>query len=1185
MTSHPDTLRLKSVKIYGFKSFADRTEIDVDGNLVAVVGPNGCGKSNLVDAILWALGELSPRSLRAQVSTDVIFSGSAKRKALGYAEVILTFDNEEGILPVPTTEVTVGRRVDRTGESDYTINGRACRLKDIYELFADSGLGRTGYAIVTQSDIDQALSAAPEMRRTWLDEAAGVQKYRTRKKEALSRLESAIQHLTRVEDVIGEIERQREPLREEAEAARKYKDKLGSLREIESGLLIVEAAKLKTQIDELEVTIRDRREQAERLRAEAVADDQAADVLTEELRSCEAEIDRLSAKLNDSIAAVERAAAKRALAEQKLNSIAEITENREKEESAARTRLERAEKFVKSCEHELREAEQAVAVLLQVISGSEAEAKSFGARLAEAEKKLAAARMLEVERIQTEGRLARAKEHLEHLRREFDGAQKAMPDLARGVADAASRYEEAKVKVQSLRAELMALTKRRGEVSDSLHSVEERRRRLLADQAALEGKIQGIRASLESGEGLGPGARAVMDAARKGSLHGDFRTLASAVHAPGELTLAIEAALGSAAGDLLTSRSEYAKAAIEYLKREGLGRATFLANDLITPRPRPHGIEDLLRERGVLGIAADLITCDSADKQAIELQLGGVLIAESIDSAVRLAKRQGFRKIVTLDGEVLFAGGALMGGKYAKQTAGPFRMQAELESAEKKQEAISSELHELSAKLTELEHRFADLEREEMELRASAVAGDEELSDALQWITALREEKSATERSQEKVRKEIEQIEREISMHASDAEDGLDANALESERNELLSLAASKAADADQARRALEHSEERVRFCKERLQHAELELADARAAMEQRSNRILHIEEERDVQVKHVERAQLEHEQAERARNQIEVKLTSERERKRGLQEEIHSRQEHAKTKRELARNLEDAAYRDDVNRARLETKRAGTLARLLEEYNTDEIEAARQAPLVEIPPDAQRIANELRREIKALGDVNIGAIEAYERLTERYEVLARERSDILESKAELDKSVQELDRLTRGAFTETFEKVNEAFNEMFVRLFNGGEAKLVLTEPEKILETGVEIEVQVPGKRKQRLELLSGGERALSACAFLFALFKVKPSPLVVLDELDAPLDGRNVERYVELLLEFAERMQFIVITHNPTTIEAAPVWFGVTMQEPGVSTVVPYRSRRHELREMGQESARELSLARQNM
>lgn len=1176
-------MRLKSVKIYGFKSFADRTDIDVDGNLVVVVGPNGCGKSNLVDAILWALGELSPKNLRAQVSTDVIFSGSANRKRLGYAEVILTFENEGGLLPIPTTEVTVGRRVDRTGESDYTINGRACRLKDIYELFADSGLGRTGYAIVTQSDIDQALSIAPEMRRTWLDEAAGVQKYRTRKKEALTRLESAIQHLMRVEDVITEIERQREPLREEAEAARKYKDKLGSLREIESGLLIVEAAKLKSQIDELEVTIRDRREQAERLRIEADDDDKAGDSLTEELRAWEEEIDRLSEELNDAIARVERAAAKRALAEQRLKSIAEITENREKEEGAARTRLERAERFVRTYEHELREAEQAISVLLQVISGSDSEAKSFAERLGEAERKLAAARMLEVERIQSEARLAHAKERLERLRRELDGALQAIPDLESGVKGAEERYEASRQSVQFLRTDLAALASRRSEVLESLHSVEEKRRKTLAEAAALEGKIQGLRASLESGEGLGPGARAVLEAAKERKLPGDFRTLASVIHAPTELAAAIEAALGSAAADLITSKSEFAKLAIEHLKREGLGRATFLAYDLLNPRPRPHGIAELSKENGIRGIAADLVKFESKDKKAIELHLGGVLVAENMESAFRLAKREGFRKIVTLDGEVLFAGGALMGGRSAKQTAGPFRMQTELEDAEKRHDAISSELEKLCQEVSELERRFAELDRNESELRASSVTADQEVSEALQWLTAVREEKAATERSQEKLRREIEQLETEIAANPAGVEGELDAAKLETERNELLSLAAGKAADADQAKRALEDAEDRVRFCKERLQHAELELADAKAAIEQRQGRISNIEQEREAEANHLRQATLEHERADASRAEVEGKLTTSREAKRRLQVEIHSRQEHAKTKRELARNLEDAAYRDDVNRARMETKRAGTLARLLEEYNTDEADATRQAPLVEIPADAQRIANELRREIKALGDVNVGAIEAYERLTERYDVLARERDDILESKAELDKSVQELDRLTRGAFTETFEKVNEAFGEMFARMFGGGEAKLILTEPEKILETGVEIEVQVPGKRKQRLELLSGGERALSACAFLFALFKVKPSPLVVLDELDAPLDGPNVERYVDLLREFAERMQFIVITHNPTTIEAAPVWFGVTMQEPGVSTVVPYRSRRPELQAAEQEPAREFTFVPQ--
>ncbi|MCW5946963.1 MAG: chromosome segregation protein SMC [Fimbriimonadales bacterium] len=1177
-------MRLKSVKIYGFKSFADRTDIDVDGNLVAVVGPNGCGKSNLVDAILWALGELSPKHLRAQVSTDVIFGGSAKRKQLGYAEVILTFDNEEGLLPVMTTEVTVGRKVTRSGESDYSINGRACRLKDIYELFADSGLGRTGYAIVTQSDIDQALSAAPEMRRVWLDEAAGVQKYRTRKKEALSRLESALQHLTRVEDVIAEIDRQREPLREEAEAARTYKQKLGSLREIESGLLIVEVSKLKEQIDSLEVTIRERRSQSEQLRAEAEADDAESERLLEQVRVAEAEVEQLVEQLNLAVAAVERASSKRALAQQRLRNLEELDENREREEGAAKARLERAERLVKAYETELQEAEQSLAVLLQVISGSEQDAKAFAAKLEDAEKRLSAARLEEVEKIQSAARLAHAKERLKQLERELEGAKEAIPELESGLKEAELRHAEAKSGVESIRGRTASIASERTSNLEALHQIEESRRKVLAESASLEGKVQGLRATLESGEGLIAGARAVLEAAKARVLKGDYRPLASAIHVPSEFATAIEAALGAAAGDLITSKADYAKVAIEYLKKEGLGRATFLAADLVNPRPRPQGISALAKEDGILGVAADLVSCDPADTNAIELHLGGVLVAEGIDNAVKLARREGFRKIVTLDGEVLYAGGAVTGGRSAKQSSGPLKRQAELEEAEKRLKICAEEAERLSLEASDLESTGSKLMQEERLLLAQLDSANIELSESVQWVAALREEKTATERAMSKLTSEILELEAEVNSNPSTYASETDAEKLEAERNELLSLAAGKAADADQAKRALEEIEERVRVSKERLQQAELELADAQNALEHRVERLSNFEGEREAQIAQLLESENELERAVAQKAEAEANLARARDARRNLQEESRSRSEHAKTKRELARNLEDAAYRDDINRARLETKRAGTLARLIEEYNTDEDEAMKQAPLVEIPADAAKIANELRRELKALGDVNLGAIEAYERLTERYDVLARERDDVLSSKAELDKSVAELDRLTRGAFTETFEKVNQAFGEMFAKLFGGGEARLILTNAEKILETGVDIEVQVPGKKTQRLELLSGGERALSACAFLFALFKVKPSPLVVLDELDAPLDGRNVERYVDLLKTFAERMQFIVITHNPTTIEAAPVWFGVTMQEPGVSTVVPYRSRRPELEAAGEVAEEPLTLVPQS-
>lgn len=1152
-------MRLKSIKVFGFKSFADKLEIDVDGNLVAVVGPNGCGKSNIVDAIQWALGEPSPKNLRAAQSTDVIFNGSAKRKALGYAEVSLVFDNEDGTLPIPTTEVVVTRRLDRKGESAYYINRQGCRLKDIYELFADSGLGRTGYAIVSQKDIDAALSAPPAERRIWIDEAAGVQRYRTRKIEALKRLESAVTHLQRVTDVIAEIENQREPLREQAEAARIYKQALASLREVESGLLLKEADDLEKEILRLETSIVDKRRQADSMRKDAEEAEVRSNELGQRIADLEGHIDNLRGVLQTAITSLERAQSKRALAEQRLVSLDELEAHSGKEAEAAKARVERARAAIQAAEKELTEEQKSIELLLTVISGSSEEAKEFAEELERAENKLASARRGEVERIQEEARVSQASERRAAVAREFVGAKDALPEVRAGEQKAEEAVSAARANLEDLRGQEKQLAASRDEENEKLHKVEDERRKTLAQRASLEGRIQGLRATLESFEGLPAGARAVLQAAKDGKLSGDFIPASSAIHVPEKYAIAIESALGASAGDLITSDSKHAKQAIALLKSEGLGRATFLAADLINPRPRNKDL-DALAKKGAIGVAADLVRFDEKHRLAVELLLGGVVVVENLDAATKLAREPGYRKIATLEGELVFGGGALSGGRSAKQTAGPIRISAQLEEAEREHAKLDGALQGLEAQAAEITRsHLAQVERG-AELREKMHEKEEELTEAVHWLAAVREERAATERAIDKLSAEIagldDLIARGVPELSSEAPEEL-----ESERNRLLAIAAAKAADAEQARRALEEAREREAAAKARVAHAQTDLEHALQHDQVRESRIKNLGEDRETHRSTVAEAEAEIRSLAASRSEAERNLEEAQDKRRDLLEESFQSAEDAKSWREAARALEDIAYGDDIQRARAETKRSAALSRLLEEYSVDEEDAKRQAPLVELPPDAQRVASRLRREIRELGDVNIGAIEAYERLTERYETLTTQREDILASKAELDKSIAELDRLTRGAFNETFEKVNGAFGEMFSRLFGGGEARLELTEPDNILETGVDVHVQIPGKKTQRLELLSGGERALSACAFLFALFKVKPSPLCVLDELDAPLDGRNVERYVELLKRFSEDSQYIVITHNPTTIEAAPIWFGVTMQEPGVSTVIPYR------------------------
>jgi chromosome segregation protein len=1152
-------MRLKSIRIFGFKSFADKVDIDVDDNLVAVVGPNGCGKSNIVDAIQWALGEASGKNLRTGQSTDVIFNGSGNRKPLGYAEVSLVFDNEDKTLPVNTTEVIVTRRLDRKGESAYAINRQSCRLKDVYELFADTGLGRTGYAIVSQKDIAATLDAPPQERRVWIDEAAGVQRYRSRKTDALKRLDSAVTHLTRVNDVLAEIERQREPLREQAEAARLYRQHLASLREVESGLLLQEAASLLDDITRLEAEIVRKRADSENLRKEAADADNRSDSIERDIAAFEAEIEELRAKQQAASTAAERAASRVALAENRLRSLDQMELFGDREEADARARIARAEAGLTAAKQQVDEESRAIQDLLAVISGSAEEAQSIEKRLREAESRLSAARSEELAFIQAEAQRRQAEQRRAAVVEELEGAKRAMPDLQKGFNEAEEALKRASDRLEAAKSDLAKLAESRQDLSREIHELETKRRERMATRASVQGRIEGLRASIESHEGLAAGPRAVLAASQDGSLGGDFVAVANVIQVPSHLSNAVEAALGAAAGDLITSHSKHAKAAIEHLKSNKLGRATFLAADLVSPRPRSSALEALARRPGILGIAADLIACEKPHRPAIELLLGGVLIAETIDAATALSKEIGFRKIATLEGELVFSGGAVSGGRSAHQGSGPIRLATGLREAEEEAAALAAEIEKLETASEALVRQNVSFDAARAKAHSAHDDLAQEVVEAARWLAAIREEKAGTERAVQRLESEIASLDAAITAGAA-----LDPNIvaeIEAERNRLLGIAASKSSDVEQAKRTVSDASEREAAAKARLDRAEAELTSAREADATRKDRLGSVGEERAEQNRLLAVAQSDEAAARDNHAEVSGVLEAMHAKRAEMRASIQTLHEESRKWSETIRALEDAAYRDDISRARAETKRSGALSRLLEEYSIDEEDAARQAPLVELPADAARVASRIRREIKELGEVNIGAIEAYESLTERWDTLSRERADILDSKAELDKAVSELDRLTRGAFAETFEQVNVALQETCEQLLGGGEASLELTDPHNMLETGVEINVRVPGKKTQRLELLSGGERALAACAFLFALLKVKPSPLCVLDELDAPLDGRNVERYVDLLRKRAEDAQFIVITHNPTTIEAAPTWFGVTMSEPGVSTVIPYR------------------------
>ncbi len=1150
-------MRLKRVRIFGFKTFAERTEFNLDGGVIAVVGPNGCGKSNLVDAILWGLGEGNARHLRAQNNQDVIFSGTPRRKGVGFAEVSLLFDNEDGSLPIDTPEVSITRRLTRAGESEYSINRQTCRLRDIYDLLADSGLGRAGYAIVGQKEIDAALSASAEDRRGWIDEAAGVQRYRVRKNESQRRLSQALEHLSRVTDILTELDGQRLPMQEEAELAIRYKTLLGSLREVEIGLLIDEVVKAVREVTGLEKTLD---ESAKLMRKEL----ERADVLDVEARrtgnqisEIEQEMDSVRAIQQAALTALERASANLKLLDQRLANLEEQEQSLAQDGEESVGRLSDTEAEVAALVVEEVSERKALDDLRSELSGVGEEAQGLKRTLDQIESELNQARQRHAKWLKSEAEQAHRVERKKQIVREIQGIEQSLPPLEVGVQEAQENFNVQATTTQDYSQQIKESENKVLEIRKLEETDAQSVRRSIAEKAALEGRRRGIESTIESHEGLNQGARAVLEAAERGILKAEYSPVGSSIEVDKELALAIETALGGSSNDLIVDEQQDAKSAIEWLKQHRAGRATFQPIPLMRPVEASHEMRRLLGMSGIIGRASELVTCKAKHRPVIDSLLGRVVIVEDIDIALQYAKSQGWGRMVTLDGEVVHSSGAVTGGQQSKQGYGLVQRKADLVE-------ITSEINKLDRTIREYDKRSAERTRvvQEHDLKLASnrkrfAEEQSELNEARAYLQSLSDELKSTTRSKERLSHELDQLEKA----SSEGEPDVDLVSIERRRDEAIKVLASKSADAEQATARLHESELRLSQAQTRLFTGRNRLQRFKETEEQRVHRLQNLEPERlKIKLEVVQVIERKAE-AEKSKTEAERRLEALQITKRAKLELCLQQSEEAKSARANASAIGETSHQAELNRARAESRRANSLQRLFEEYGLTEEDAFEQEGQHEVPKDASTVVNRLRRELRAMGDVNVGAIEAYQCLTVRVEELSEQKDDIMSGIGQVEATILELDKLTRDRFLNTFVAVQSAFTDMFFRLFGGGEGKLALSHPDQVLESGIDLEITLPGKKRQPLALLSGGERAICASAFLFALLKVKPSPLVVLDEVDAPMDGSNVERFARMLHEFTDHSQFIVITHNPTTIQSAPVWLGVSMQEPGISMLLPTR------------------------
>lgn len=1178
-----NVLQLKRLETYGFKSFADKIEIDFDKGITAIVGPNGSGKSNITDAIRWVLGEQNVRNLRGTKAEDIIFTGSAARRALGVAEVSLVFDND-GTLPVDFKEVVITRRLFRSGESEFYINKGRCRLKDIYNLFADTGLGHDGMSIIGQNKIDEILNSKPEERRLFFEETAGITKYRNRKRESVRKLEDTEKNLVRVTDILQEIDNQLEPLAASAAKTREYNElqedyKNCRLTEIHhkytklSETAAKQAGELQDSQDQVtaaETSVRLTELRKEELGKEILDLDYSLQELAEKnnalrdkIEGASSEIQVLEERGRQSKAAKERILAQRAALEkeadtarQELGQLAADKEQRAVELSGAEENLAKQKEASAALAQKLREQRE-------LCSGLDSQREALTKKLMEKQNELL---LIErdiknstADRESRETEAQTAATGLAALEAELQEQTTALEQAAQEQAGQEADREAGRTQLQQAETEAARIQEERVKNRQELH--------------AADSKLQFLRNMQQSYEGFGRAAKAVLksQATWAGGVCG---AVAELLQVPQQYITAIETALGSSQQNVVTEDTNTAKAAIAFLKKERLGRVTFLPLQSIVVRTASNGPER--QDTGVIGYANEIVGTDAKYKKIADFLLSRTLVVDTLDHALALAKKHGYRlRIVTLEGELLNPGGSLSGGSQQHREASFLNRGGEISALEQK-----------TAELSAAEKR---LEQEQMTAATARQAAADQLTKVEQMLQALAvrsaERRVARERLQaEKSEKavqldQLQKLAAEFQQSFAKAQEQRVAAARQV--RELETEQAALQAKVDEAREVFADLDQDADDLGKYINDCEVN----RTVLEQE---LLRSQERALLKQRELEKAQegaartVEEEKAlENGREESQQRLQSlraENEEWQGLYDagqkehkDVYAKrmaklvesQNNDQAARDAARklsSLQNRLHQLELAASQVKFSLEQCAEQLLADYGLTPERAAECA--LELSPAAVRQHMQtLEKKMADLGPVNPNAVQEYEELSKRSEFMQKQSRDLIAAKDNLLDILREMDITMTKQFKEAFQKINTYFGEIFVKLFGGGEARILLTDEANVLEAGVEIEVQLPEKKRQNLSALSGGERALTVIALLFSFLRYRPSPFSVLDEIDAPLDEANISRFGSFLRDYAAQTQFIIVTHRKGTMEAADAMYGVTIEDAGVSKILSVR------------------------
>ncbi len=1190
------SIRLKKITLHGYKTFANKTDILFDSNISAIVGPNGSGKSNIADAIRWVMGEQAYSVLRGKKTEDMIFNGSNQRSRMGMAEVGILLDNSDNWLPIDFDEVVITRRAYRSGENEYYINGSRVRLRDVHELLDRSGLGRRTHTVIGQGMIDQALSQRPEDRRILFEEAAGITHYRTKRRLTMDRLGKTQDNLTRVRDIIAEIEPRLKKLEKQAQKAIQHDQISGELRELlrvwygyswhqgVSKLVDTRAAVAHWQqvIAKTNARIEDFSAKTATLRNEQMALRSQLAAWRRELSEMEnhrSELQREQAVVEERIRAL-TANQQRLGVEIELlqETLAAETERRQQAGAA----LEAIHQQRAQHQAQLQEAQAALQAL-------EADRLQTEQALAQARDKLLELTTAINDR---ESRIQHAKEQREALKIELAQSQEEAEKATAAAAQAQARLAEIDARVQELSRKISEVQERQRQSEAREQETAVRRGRLQRQRAEFDAQARELQARYElldrlraEGEGLFAGVKQVVRASHQGRLSGILGPIANLLEVPDAYEQAIEVALGGRLQDVVTASWDDAEEAIRYLKQTRGGRATFLPLDNLRPQRR----QDAPREKGVLGWAADLVSFDQEIRPAAELLLGQILVVEDLAVARRISRGGGYRpRIVTLQGDYVHPGGSVSGGsRNQRQKGGMLAREREYRQLPAQIATLQDRVKRLDEEIENLNQALAAIEEERNRLAAAAselgVQEKEQTAELAQARSALERAQQAAAWHQEraqKLRQDLENFGRKLAqlreeIQVFSGQRTAADNRIAALEEKLATLGASGLIQTvAQAQARLDAIEERLQAQAAIVADRERRLKKLAEDLKERQQRLETIEQEKIASGQRLTTIRNQLEASEQRYQTLVAQIAPAQEKLDALE---NGWIEHDAEGEALRQRLHQEERQ--LNQAQLALQRAEDHLKYLRKqiendfglvtFETEE-GVTSQEPLpfdqivttlprvTEISPEMKEEIQRLKGLLRHLGPINPEAQTEYKATKERFEFLTQQSLDLEEASGQLQKVISELDELMDLEFRRTFKAVAKAFTHYFTRLFGGGTAKLLLTDPKDITNTGVEIIARPPGKRAANLTMLSGGERALTAAALIFAIISVSPTPFAVLDEIDAALDEANIERVKAVLSELGEKAQFIVITHSRATLEIADTIYGISMGPDSVSQVL---------------------------